>query len=358
MIIPLALALSCALAHFEPAAPLPKSQLPAKPAHESDLPIPGVTNSGDATSSIVETVVDAPVSKVWWVFSTAEGFKTLGPKHAQIDFRVGGLIRSSYDDDPPADEHNWIQNQIIAFDPERMLSIRIYQPPANFPFPKACKSTWSVITMEPAGPEHTRVRLAMLGFTPDKESQDMKLFFDKGNAWTLKRLKDQLLSAETRRKTDKAWAMITSLVGDAWRGCATTADGVRFCPKTQWTFGPNRKSVIFSIWFDEQSSTSAHIHQVIAPDASTGAIVFTAVDDEGKVMTGHATLASDDTISMDWKTDLADGAKIRHILTLTLPDADSYTQRIYLSPDDFAHAKPWLDITYKHTNPEAAASPK
>jgi hypothetical protein len=44
---------------------------------------------------VAEGVVTAPVAEVWRVFSTADGFTRLGVAKADMDFRPGGLIRST-----------------------------------------------------------------------------------------------------------------------------------------------------------------------------------------------------------------------------------------------------------------------
>jgi hypothetical protein len=45
----------------------------------------------------------APIAEVWQVFSTGEGFTRLGVARAEMDFRPGGLIRSTYDAANPLD---------------------------------------------------------------------------------------------------------------------------------------------------------------------------------------------------------------------------------------------------------------
>ena len=42
-------------------------------------------------------ILDVPVAEVWEVFTTAEGWKLLGVAKAEVDFRVGGKIRTHYD---------------------------------------------------------------------------------------------------------------------------------------------------------------------------------------------------------------------------------------------------------------------
>jgi uncharacterized protein YndB with AHSA1/START domain len=86
------------------------------------------------------------------------------------------------------DREGTIHNQIIAFEPGRMIAFRVQKPPKGFPFQSAYTSTWSVVTLTGLGDGRTHLRLAGLGYTADEESQPMRRFFDTGNAWSLKRL--------------------------------------------------------------------------------------------------------------------------------------------------------------------------
>lgn len=159
----------------------PASTATPAPAAAAETPI-------DFSPLIHEAIINAPPSEVWKVFTTPEGFKLLGPAVVDIDFRVGGLMRSSYDPKVDLASDKAIHNQIIAFEPGRMLAFRIVQPPKGFPFMNAYKSTWSVATFTDLGDGRTSLRLAGMGYTAEAESQAMRNFFKSGNAWTIKKL--------------------------------------------------------------------------------------------------------------------------------------------------------------------------
>lgn len=142
----------------------------------------------DAPAFVTEGVVDAPVGEVWKVWSTSEGYKKLGPELADVDFRVGGLIRAKYRAVGTLDDEDTIVNRILAYEPKRMIAIQIARPPAKFPFKSAWKSMWTVITLTPAGDGRTHVRAASMGFGSDEESQQMRAFFERGNAATIEML--------------------------------------------------------------------------------------------------------------------------------------------------------------------------
>jgi uncharacterized protein YndB with AHSA1/START domain len=136
---------------------------------------------------VTEGFINAPVAEVWRLFTTSEGYRATGVAQAEVDLRVGGTIRSHYDPQGRLGDPNTIVNEILAFEPERMLALRIKTAPADFPFKQAMHNTWSVIYFAPAG-EMTQVRIVGLGYGDDPESQAMREFFEKGNRFTLDQL--------------------------------------------------------------------------------------------------------------------------------------------------------------------------
>lgn len=142
----------------------------------------------DAPSFVNEGVVDAPIADVWKVWSTSEGYKASGPALAEVDLRVGGLIRTRYSADGVLGDEESIENLILAYEPGRMIAIRIQKPPKTFPFKEAWKKTWTVVTLTEAGEGRTRLRVASMGFGSDAESVAMRAFFERGNQQTLETL--------------------------------------------------------------------------------------------------------------------------------------------------------------------------
>lgn len=139
-------------------------------------------------STYCEAVVPAPPEVVWKAFTTKEGLESWMVGHASFDLRVGGLMRTKYAKEGQLGDPDTIENEVIAFDPGRMLAIRVHKPPAGFKFPNAIKTMWTVIYFDPTPDGNTKVRCRGLGFTPDEESQAMRGHFEAGNKWTVDRL--------------------------------------------------------------------------------------------------------------------------------------------------------------------------
>jgi uncharacterized protein YndB with AHSA1/START domain len=152
---------------------------------------------GDSPSFVQEAVINAPVAAVWKVWSTSEGYKLLGVAYADVDLRIGGLIRSHYGAKGVLGDEETIENRILAYEPQRMIAFRIERPPKSFPFKEAWKTTWTVITFTDLGDGRTHVRAASMGYGTDPESVKMRKFFEAGNAWTLKHLQEHFDSAAT-----------------------------------------------------------------------------------------------------------------------------------------------------------------
>jgi len=136
--------------------------------------------------NLVDTAGSCP--EVWKVWSTSQGYRALGVALADVDLRLGGLIRSRYGADGVLGDEQTIENEILAYEPPRMIAIRIHKPPANFPFKEAWKRTWTVVTLTPLDDNRTLVHATSLGFGTDPESQAMREFFERGNDQTIKTL--------------------------------------------------------------------------------------------------------------------------------------------------------------------------
>ena len=139
----------------------------------------------EVPSFVNEGTVNAPVAEVWKVWTTAEGYKALGPALADVDLRIGGLIRSRYSADGVLGDAQTIENLIMAYEPLRMIAIRIQKTPEGFPFKEAWKNTWTVVTLTDTGNAQTHMRVASMGYGTDEESLAMRTFFDRGNQQTI-----------------------------------------------------------------------------------------------------------------------------------------------------------------------------
>ena len=134
---------------------------------------------------MAEAVVNAPVESVWAAWTTVEAMQSWMVAKADLDLRVGGLWRTSYTHDADLDGDAAIHHRILALDPGRMLAFQTVKTPKTFPFPTAIRQAWTVVYLEAAGSERTKVTVRMLGIGDDAESQKMRAFFESGNRATV-----------------------------------------------------------------------------------------------------------------------------------------------------------------------------
>jgi uncharacterized protein YndB with AHSA1/START domain len=138
---------------------------------------PPVSTPGEMPPLVTEGVVAASIDEAWKVFSTAEGYRKLGVAQAKLDFRPAGLLLSSYDPNATLGDEKTIETEIVAYEPRRLVVTRIVRPPKGFPFMEAYKHVWTVISPTNLGDNRTHVRIAMVGYGNDEESQKMRAFF-------------------------------------------------------------------------------------------------------------------------------------------------------------------------------------
>jgi uncharacterized protein YndB with AHSA1/START domain len=144
-----------------------------------------------ADQEVTEGFVNAPVTEVWRLFTTADGYRQTGVAHVEVDLRIGGEIRSHYDPKGQLGDPETIVNEILAFEPERMLAIRVKQAPASFAHRDGLTGTWTVLYFNPAGENMTQVRIVGLGYGDSEASQAVRKFFAEGNRWTLEHIAKQ-----------------------------------------------------------------------------------------------------------------------------------------------------------------------
>lgn len=175
------------------------SMLVASAGAVQPQPYPNVTDSSTPTAESdrvmrLSVEVPAPVEKVWERWTTAEGWRAFATPHAVVDFRVDGVIESSYGAEFTPGAPGNIKNRIVAFVPGRMLAFRNIQTPPGFVNAEAFAQTATIIEMEPAGASATRVTLTGVGFKEGKAFDELYAKFRSGNSFVLQKLRDSFVT--------------------------------------------------------------------------------------------------------------------------------------------------------------------
>lgn len=140
-----------------------------------------------------EAVLDAPPAEVWRLWTTAEGLREWHAPHVAFELALGGRMSTEYDPSGTLGDAGTIVNRILAFEPERMLTIQVETPPAKFPFPEEVLAMWTVIDLEPVDDgRRTRLRVTGLGFGEGERFEQLRGFFERGNAITVERLAERI----------------------------------------------------------------------------------------------------------------------------------------------------------------------
>lgn len=128
-----------------------------------------------------EVDVDATPAAVWRAFTTSEGLRGFVAPVAAIDFRIGGLWEATYNRAGHLGDPGNILNEVVAYLPERMLTIRIARTPPGFPHPELAKRLWTVIEIQDLGSGHSRVVTSMCGWGEGPDWDPIYRIFDQGN---------------------------------------------------------------------------------------------------------------------------------------------------------------------------------
>ena len=137
-------------------------------------------------------IIDASIDQVWAAFTTNEGLKHWWAPLVNIDFKIGGVIQASYNPQGTLGDAATINNTILSYDTNRMLSYHCTKSPAGFPFANAIQEIWAVFYFDAETPQRTKITFVENGYSQSEESKQMREFFRVGNAQVFANLKKHL----------------------------------------------------------------------------------------------------------------------------------------------------------------------
>lgn len=250
----------------------------------------------------VEGVIHAPVAELWKSFQTPEGLQKLWsvPK-ADVDFRPGGRIRTSYDATGTLGDEGTIINEIVTLEPERVLVLRSVAP-KNAPdyVKKICETGWTVLRFEPLSPTSTRLSITGLGYKEGELYDQAFEFFKKGNAWTLEKMQEAFEPPNRQANADAIAKRFASMVGD-WEFSQKGADGSTFRGKT--SFVPLFDGRVFFAkgFLGSEKKMAQHSHFTAAVHPQTGEWTVWSFDQDGSFTLAPVHLEGN-TMTLDWNT--------------------------------------------------------
>ncbi|MBI4718520.1 MAG: SRPBCC domain-containing protein [Planctomycetes bacterium] len=319
-------------AYFTNAWPRVMKNLAANAARYSALPLP---REPEAAPLRHEVEVDAAPDRVWEALTTKQGMESWMVAHADVDWRVGGKIRTNYDPQGVLGDPGTIENTILAYEPLRMYSIKATRAPENFPFKRAIDGMWSVLELAPLESGRTRVTLTGLGFGNDEESQAMRSFFERGNALTLEKLRSKFAPGGTQRAAavgegeavSGPLASLARLVG-AWHMDGTWEDPSKGSIRVENEWGLNHR-VLKTKSFRVSESGEQLVYETFSfwhPQKKQ--IVFYSISAGGTVYDG-VIAAEGDTLTYTWAGYAADSVT-DYRQTLRFPDDGTYIWTVFV----------------------------
>jgi len=135
------------------------------------------------------TSVRAGTNEVWQTLSTTEGWKSFAVAFASVDLQVGGIIETSYKAAARAGDPTNIKNQIVAYIPGRLLTIRCVQAPPDFEHKEEFFKTATVLEIAPEKDGGSRVTLTAMGYRAGEAYDALFRNFRWGDAYTLDKLR-------------------------------------------------------------------------------------------------------------------------------------------------------------------------
>jgi uncharacterized protein YndB with AHSA1/START domain len=292
-----------------------------------------------------EAVIAAPVAEVWDAFTTAEGFSSWAVPLAEIDLRVGGEIRSNYNSNGKIGDAGTIVNQILAFEPHRMLSIRNTKSPDGFPNAELFSKTWSVIHFSPVDDlrDRTHVRIVGLGYGEGEAWDELHDFFKAGNAQVLEALRKKFEPNGTTDDPQRVMTLLGKLAGGEWIHEGTppgAPEGTVFRVRNVAEFGPDGKSLIMRGWIGNQDGLMPHSACLVwlqpVESGTAGEARFRNIDENSGVVAGSIRLIGCDSVEWDWNRTAPDGVKSRFRVAMSFVAEDAYGMKIDRIADDGA----------------------
>lgn len=284
------------------------------------------------TSPLTHTaVVRAPIAEVWDAFTNPEKMRQWWAPNLEADFRVGGVVRSSYNPQSNLRDEHTIENTILAYAPGRMLAMRCTKTPDDFPFKDVIGDTWSTILLDELGPDRTRITFMGMGYTADEKSQQMRAFFARGNQYVIDLLKQMFEQPDAARRDARVMELVGRFAAGEWVHKSNRPDGTVFHVRNTAQHGPDGVSVVSRGWLDLGAGPFEHAATLIhrLPASMGGGVEFTCIHENGAMARGPITLIDENTIEWHWHETLLDGRSGLYRIQTSFTDETHYTMIMF-----------------------------
>jgi hypothetical protein len=138
-----------------------------------------------------EAVVKATLEEAWKTVSTSEGLRTWVAPTAELELKTGGKWHTNYTVGSKIGDPGTIYNQVLSYVPMRMIAIKIG---LTDQFPAALRQAGTLVAtlqLEDLGGNRVKLTESMVGWQQGPEWDKTYTFFDRGNAYTMKKLQER-----------------------------------------------------------------------------------------------------------------------------------------------------------------------
>jgi uncharacterized protein YndB with AHSA1/START domain len=142
-------------------------------------------NPGDY---VHEAIINGPTDLVWRLLTTKQGMESWLAPQADVDLRVGGLVRTHQDPKGKIGDPQTLVNRVLAIEPGKKFAFRVDKSPDGFLLGQFLVGTWYDVVLDPLSHDRTRVRCVGHGFPPGPAAFAVRPAFDKGTEMALAEL--------------------------------------------------------------------------------------------------------------------------------------------------------------------------
>lgn len=145
-----------------------------------------ITSTVDSTASEIfltqEFIVNTSIDEVWDAYTTKKGWESWVVPIAEIDFKVGGTIKTNYNKDGAIGDSSTIVLHIRNYVPKKMITLQA-EIATHFPefMKKDEKDLYNIIYFEEIASSKTKVTSYGIGYKNNDKYLSLLKFFISGN---------------------------------------------------------------------------------------------------------------------------------------------------------------------------------
>jgi uncharacterized protein YndB with AHSA1/START domain len=146
---------------------------------------------------IQEFIVNVSLDSVWNAYTTEKGWESWAVPLAEIDWKVGGIIRTTYNINGVIGDSTTIVNHIINYVPHKIITLQA-EITDNFPdfMKEEAEDFYNIIYFEKADEGKTTVTSYGIGYKNNEKYLSLMQFFISANKKTYKNLISYLETGE------------------------------------------------------------------------------------------------------------------------------------------------------------------